>query len=118
MRLAEHLTAPFAWCKQCLLGWFRLVLAMPACLVKTRHAPSRHSRDARVYEHITTAMQKLSTLRPPTMAWTLQAQKYRHRLLFHLLSTVFDHSGGNGVIVAFLLLMPPEHVYYINSTYM
>ena len=32
--------------------------------MKTRRAPSRHSRDARVYSHTTTAMHKLST--PPT----------------------------------------------------
>ena len=33
----------------------------PVWLVKTRRAPSRHSRDARVYGHTTTAMHKLST---------------------------------------------------------
>ena len=32
-------------------GASRLVQAMPAWLVKTRHAPSRHGRDARVYSH-------------------------------------------------------------------
>ena len=36
----------------------------PPRLVKTRRAPSRHSRDARVYNHTTTAMHKLSA--PPT----------------------------------------------------
>ena len=41
-----------------------LVQAMPAWLVKTRRAPPRHSRDARVYGHTTTAMHKLSTLLP------------------------------------------------------
>ena len=41
-----------------------LVQAMSAWLVKTRRAPSRHSRDARVYGHTTTAMHKLST--PPS----------------------------------------------------
>ena len=45
-------------------GASRLVQAMPACLVKTRRAPSRHSRDARVYGHTTTAMHKLSTPSP------------------------------------------------------
>ena len=44
-------------------GAARLVRAMSAWLVKTRRAPSRHSRDARVYCHMTTTMQKLST--PP-----------------------------------------------------
>ena len=36
---------------------------MSAWLVKTRRAPSRHSRHARVYGHTTTTMHKLST--PP-----------------------------------------------------
>ena len=43
----------------------RLVQAMSAWLVKTRRAPSRHSRDARVYGHTTTTMHKLST--PPSI---------------------------------------------------
>ena len=37
-------------------GASRLVLAMSAWSVKTRCAPSRHCRDARVYDHATTAM--------------------------------------------------------------
>ena len=37
-------------------GASRLVLAMSAWSVKTRRAPSRHCRDARVYGHTTTAM--------------------------------------------------------------
>ena len=44
-------------------GASRLVQAMSTWLVKTRRAPSRHSRDARVYGYTTTAMHKLST--PP-----------------------------------------------------
>ena len=39
--------------------------AMPAWLLKTRRAPSRHSRDARVYGYTITAMHKLSTPPPP-----------------------------------------------------
>ena len=55
-RLADHLTALRACLVQATSAWF----------VKTRHAPSRHSRDARVYGHTTTAMHKLSTPpRPP-----------------------------------------------------
>ena len=46
-------------------GASRLVRAMSAWLVKTRRAPSRHIRDARVYGHTTTAMHKLSTLPLP-----------------------------------------------------
>ena len=48
-------------------GASRLVRAMSAWLVTTRRAPSRHSRDARVYGHTTTAMHKLSTVPPPFM---------------------------------------------------
>ena len=44
-------------------GASRLVQAMSAWLVTVRRAPSRHSRDARVYGHTTTAMHELST--PP-----------------------------------------------------
>ena len=43
----------------------RLVQAISAWLKKTRRAPSRHSGDARVYGHTTTAMHKLSTSTPP-----------------------------------------------------
>ena len=46
-------------------GASRLVQAMSAWLVITRRAPSRHSRDARIYGHTTTAMHKLSTRPPP-----------------------------------------------------
>ena len=46
-------------------GASRLVQAMSAWLVKTRRAPSRQSRDARVYGQTTTAMHKLSTPPPP-----------------------------------------------------
>ena len=44
-------------------GASRLVQAMSTWLVKTRRAPSRHRRDARVHGHKTAAMHKLST--PP-----------------------------------------------------
>ena len=49
-------------------GASRLVQAMSAWLVKTRRAPSRHGRDARVYSLTTTAMHKLSTPPPPARA--------------------------------------------------
>ena len=42
-------------------GTLRLVHAMPAWSVKTRRAPSRHCRDARVNGHKTTAMHEMST---------------------------------------------------------
>ena len=42
-------------------GASRLLLALSAWLVKTRRSPSRHSRDARVCGHTTTAMHKLRT---------------------------------------------------------
>ena len=38
---------------------------MSAWVVKSRRAPSRYSRDARVYGHTTTAMHELSTPAPP-----------------------------------------------------
>ena len=50
MRLAGHLTAPS-----------RLVQSMSAWSVKTRHAPSRYCRDARVYGHTTTAMHEIES---------------------------------------------------------
>ena len=46
-------------------GASRLVQTMPAWVVKTLRAPSRNSRDARVYGHTTTAMHKQSTPPPP-----------------------------------------------------
>ena len=47
-------------------GASRLVQAMSACSVKTRHAPSRQSRDARVYgQYDYGHAQKLSTPPPP-----------------------------------------------------
>ena len=55
-------------------GASRLVQAMSAWLVKTLHASSRHSRDARVYGHTTTAVHKLSTPTPP-----LARRKVHHR---------------------------------------
>ena len=42
-------------------GASRLVLATSAWSVKTRRAPSRHCRDARVYGHTTTACINMST---------------------------------------------------------
>ena len=53
MQLALHAT------RRTLHGASRLVQAMSAWSVKTRHAPSRHCRDARVYGHTTTAMHEI-----------------------------------------------------------
>ena len=69
MRLAQHLH-----------GASRLVHAMPAWSVKTRRAPSRHCRDARVYDHTTTAMHddmSMSTLPPPLLV------RVARRLIVH-----------------------------------
>ena len=57
-------------------GASRLVQAMSAWLVKTRRAPSRHGRDARVYGHKTTAMHKLSTPPPPQLI--VRNRKHHH----------------------------------------
>ena len=46
-------------------GASRLVQAMPPWSGKTRRAPSRHSRDARVYGHTTTAMREYRVHPPP-----------------------------------------------------
>ena len=46
-------------------GASRLVLAMSAWSMKTRRAPSRHGRDARVYGHATTAMLDIEYTPPP-----------------------------------------------------
>ena len=64
-------------------GASRLVQEMSAWLVKTRRAPSRHSRGARVYGHTTTAMHKLSTPPLPLVPaiWGcegLWSKDYRH----------------------------------------
>ena len=45
-----------------------LVYAMSAWSVKTRRAPSRHSTDAKVYGHMTTAMRAAS--KPPSCSHT------------------------------------------------
>ena len=47
-------------------GASRLVLAISAWSVKTRHAPSRHCRDARVYGHTTTDMHDNEHTSPAT----------------------------------------------------
>ena len=73
MRLAEH------------HGASRSVQAMSALLVKTRRAPPRHSRDARIYGHTTTAMHKLGTP-PPHVARFCDKSIY---------SLMFDKKGGN-----------------------
>ena len=56
----KHLTALRAWSTRCLRG-----------RLKTRHAPSRHSRDAKVYALKTTAMHEMSTPPPPFFAMVL-----------------------------------------------
>ena len=48
-------------------GVSRLVLAMSAWSVKTRRAPSRHCRDARVYSHTTTAVHDNEYTPPPPL---------------------------------------------------
>ena len=55
MRLARH-------------GASGLVQAMPAWSVKTRRAPSLHSRDARVYGHTTTVMHAIEYAPPPLVS--------------------------------------------------
>ena len=56
-RFLVGFTSPFMRHAEYPHGPWRLVLAMSAWSVKTRRAPSRQCRDARVYGHATTAMQ-------------------------------------------------------------
>ena len=49
-----------SWARPAPHGASRLVQAKSAWSVKTRHAPSRHCRDARVYGHTTTAMHDMT----------------------------------------------------------
>ena len=74
-------------------GASRLVQAMSAWLAKTRRAPCRHSRDARVYGHTITGMHKQSTPAPSTPP--PHATAYLIRVLpAHLdfVVVVFQHS--------------------------
>ena len=64
-------------------GASHLAQATPAWLVKTRRAPPRHSRDARVYGHTTTAMHKLSTPPPTTTMFLNAAFSSRPNFIFH-----------------------------------
>ena len=59
MQLALHAT------RRTPHGASRLVLAMPAWSVKTRRAPPRHCKDARLYCHTATAIHDMSTHHPP-----------------------------------------------------
>ena len=61
-------------------------------LVKTRRAPSRHSRDTRVYSHATTAMH--NTPRPPALWWLAPCSSRRRASLLRRSSycrTVIQH---------------------------
>ena len=62
MQLTLHATRPTPH------GASRLVQATSAWSVKTRHAPSRHCRDERVYVHTTTAMHDNEYTPPPPVA--------------------------------------------------
>ena len=72
-RFVEGCSSPFLRPRRTPHGASRLVRAMPACLVKTRRAPSRHSKEARVYGHTTTVMHNLSTPPPPSPSREFQS---------------------------------------------
>ena len=72
-------------------GASRLVQAMSAWLVKTRHAPSRHSRDARVYGHTTTAIHKLSTPPPHRLSSCLSQHQPRSLSQFSCVFSFTPH---------------------------
>ena len=67
MQLDHHATRPRPQGASC------LVQAMSVWSVKTRHAPSPHCRNARVYGHTTTAMHDMSTP-PPVMVLMVQSR--------------------------------------------
>ena len=56
-------------------GTSRFLRAMSAWLVKTRRAPSRHCRNARVYRHTPTAMHEMSSPPPPPPAWLVNTRR-------------------------------------------
>ena len=60
-------------------GASRLVLAMSAWSVKTRRAQSRHCRDARVYDHMTTAMHDMSTPIRKRRQWFRRVTERLHK---------------------------------------
>ena len=64
-----------------------LVLAMSARSVKTRRAPSRHCRDARVYGHTTTAMHDNDYTPPPHAHRSQEARRGISH--FHTFQTCF-----------------------------
>ena len=57
----------------------RFALGASNVCLETRRAPSRHSRDARVYGHTTTAMHKLSALPPPPSPLPSLPPRNRHQ---------------------------------------
>ena len=74
MQLTRH------WTRRATHGASRLVHAMFTWSVKTRRAPSRYSRNVRVYDHTTTSIHKLSTPPPPYS----QSPRFHKSPSFHL----------------------------------
>ena len=74
------------------LGAINVCLSMSAWLVKTRRAPSPHSKDARVYGHPTRAMHKLSTP-PPTPAPDLSSGTWTAPRCFSAVPFVCRHTA-------------------------
>ena len=68
MRLTLHAT------RRTPHGASRLVQAMPAWSVKTRHAPSRHCRDARDYGVKTTTTHEMCALPYAMSAWSVKTR--------------------------------------------
>ena len=69
MKLTLYATRPAP------IGALRLVQAMLPWSMKTRRAPSRHCRDARVYGHTTTAMHDMTTPSPPAASFSRGSQR-------------------------------------------
>ena len=89
MQLTLHATRPIP------LGASRSVQAKSACSVKTRRAPSRHCRDARVYGHTTTAMHDNEYISPieytptPPSVLGMQYRPFRKMVISYVRPTSF-----------------------------
>ena len=62
----------------------RLVHAMSSWSMKTRCAPSRCCRDARVNGHMTTVMHKMTMLKPYLIKWSPEVQFFETLRPFHV----------------------------------
>ena len=74
-------------------GTSRLVLAIMS--VKTRRAPSRHGRDARVYGHMTMAMHVSTIVPPPPKKKKMLTRRSSALLVAYCLLVYAFYNGGS-----------------------